>query len=134
MQCNINYKKALGFLEGYFDNLAVTGYVGEGTLNRFMIYLFLTDFVETLYDYMTESDATKVMELLHCLFKSDDCLLAFDISTSGPSTVSIGNRLEHIQRMAPFAHRHSCLAVQLRIAEEGDLRRTEVINNLRAIE
>lgn len=76
----VNDKKVLERVSSYFEMLRNTGYVKAGTTSKYLLYIFLFDFVDTLYDYITEEDYEKINLLLRSIFSSGDCLLPYRTS------------------------------------------------------
>ena len=103
-------KKVLSRISAYFDMLKQTGYVKDKMTFRLLLYIFLYDFVEELYDYFTEEDYNKLNALLLRLFADGGCLLPYE--TFGNCRVKIGSK------------RYEGVMVR-RESEEGDNRITE---------
>lgn len=74
----INDARVLGRISAYFEMLKKTGYVKPGTTSRYLLYLFLFDFVDTLRDFITEEDYGKINALLMSIFGDGDCLLPYE--------------------------------------------------------
>lgn len=75
----LEHKKALEYLNKYFDQLAQFGYAKPGTTSRYLLYVFLVDFVDTLYRFFSEDDYCKVDDVLSSLFSGGDCLLSYPL-------------------------------------------------------
>ena len=80
--------KVLGYLSGYFEMLANAGSVSPATSMDFVRYLFLVDFVDTMYGFLTEADYTEIEALLSELFSKGHCLLSYPVFCS--RRISIG--------------------------------------------
>ena len=78
----LEHKKALGYLDKYFDQLTKFGYIKKCTASRYLLYLFLVDFVDTLYMFFSEKDYNDVGKLLSELFSDGDCLLSYPVFCS----------------------------------------------------
>ena len=79
--------RALKTLETYFSTLEKTGYVRQETLERFLMYLFLIDFVEYTHDFFTEKDYAIVAEALANLFSTGGCLLPYPVFCTNRATL-----------------------------------------------
>lgn len=75
-------KKALKTLGNYFDTLGKTGYVRNSQVRKFLVYLFLIDFVEYTHDYFTRKDYDTVAEALGKLFANGGCLMPYPVFCS----------------------------------------------------
>lgn len=73
----INDKRVLERINAYFEMLRKTGYVKPGTTSRYLLYIFLFDFVDTLYDYLSEEDYTAINKVLRSIFGEGNCLLPY---------------------------------------------------------
>lgn len=71
--------RALKTLDTYFSVVEKTGYVKDNVLDRFMMYLFLIDFVEFTHDFFTESDYNTVADALATLFTTGNCMLPYPV-------------------------------------------------------
>lgn len=87
----LRHKDVLSRLKAYYDRLAKTGYVPEGTVKRLTRYLFLVDFVDCMYTYLTEEDYRNIEELLSALFGGGDCLLPYPVFCSRRAVVGMPN-------------------------------------------
>lgn len=103
--------KVLGYLSGYFERLAKAGSVPPTTSMDFVRYLFLVDFVDTMYGFMTEADYAEVETLLSELFSKGHCLLSYPVFCS--RRISIG---------------------KAELSDTGNLRITEDVSELRITE
>lgn len=70
--------KAKGILDNYFTMLTNTGYVKRPAVKRLLAWLFLIDFVEMVYNLLTDEDYNKINRALICLFSTGCCLLPYD--------------------------------------------------------
>lgn len=80
-------KKALRTLNRYFNVVEKTGYVKSDMLNRFLMYLFLIDFVEYTHDFFTQKDYDTVADALGYLFSTGGCLLPYPVFCTNRATV-----------------------------------------------
>ena len=69
--------KAINTLNNYFSLLQSTGYVKHSATARFLMYMFIVDFVEQLYDLITECDYNIIRDALLKLFSTGCCLLPY---------------------------------------------------------
>lgn len=72
-------KKALATLNTYYSTVEKTGYVKHNVLLRFLMYLFLIDFVEFTHDYFSEDDYNIVADALGVLFSTGGCMLPYPV-------------------------------------------------------
>lgn len=112
----LEHKKALGYLNKYFDQLAKFGYAKKGTTSRYLLYLFLVDFVDTLYRFFSEEDYCKVEEVLTGLFSGGDCLLSYPLFCSARA------KLGKPQYMGSGSFRVTQSGNSPRITEDDNLR------------
>jgi len=77
MYLALEENRVLERIEAYFEMLKKMGYVKHGTTSKYMLYVFLYDFVETVYDFMTEEDYETVSNVLRGIFSGSDCLLPY---------------------------------------------------------
>lgn len=74
----IEYSKVASLLGGYYNRLGQTGYVSKGITCKFMVYLFVVDFVNAVHDFMSSTDYCMVESLLTDIFANGGCLLPFE--------------------------------------------------------
>ena len=79
LEDKINTTKALGLLDGYFNDVALTGYVRHSNVKRFLLYLFLLDFVDVSCPFLTSEDYSLIDELLRKIMNGNSCLLPYDL-------------------------------------------------------
>lgn len=75
----IDEGKALETTTKYFDILKNTGYMNPGTMQRYLLYMFLLDFVDYTHNYFTEDDYDAVDNALRKLFAGGGCLLPYSV-------------------------------------------------------
>ena len=75
----IDEGKALETTTKYFDILKNTGYINPGMMQRYLLYMFLLDFVDYTHNYFTEEDYNAVDNALRKLFASGSCLLPYSV-------------------------------------------------------
>lgn len=63
----------------YFDILKNTGYMNPGMMQRYLLYMFLLDFVDYTHNYFTEEDYNAVDNALRKLFAGGGCLLPYSV-------------------------------------------------------
>lgn len=73
----VDKNNALGVLKKYFSALSNFGYVKHTIVRRYLLWLFLVDFVEQVYLYLTNEDYNKINKALICLFSSGSCLMPY---------------------------------------------------------
>ena len=84
---------AKGILDKYFSTVASRGYLKRDTVKRFILWLFLLEFVERVYYLITDEDYNRISAVLDCIFFANNCLLSYEVIRSNISmaeeTVSI---------------------------------------------
>ena len=75
----LDKKKAMAYVKNYFSTLKETGYVSPSSVSRYLVYLFLIDFVDTLYPYITYEDYMEIDKLLGSIFGTGGCLLPYPV-------------------------------------------------------
>lgn len=75
----IDEGKALETTTKYFDILKNTGYMNPGMMQRYLLYMFLLDFVDYTHNYFTEEDYNAVDNALRKLFAGGGCLLPYSV-------------------------------------------------------
>ena len=75
----IDEGKALETTTKYFDILKNTGYMNPGMMQRYLLYMFLLDFVDYTHNYFTEEDYDAVDNALRKLFAGGGCLLPYSV-------------------------------------------------------
>ena len=75
----IDESKALETTTKYFDILKNTGYIKPGMMQRYLLYMFLLDFVDYTHNYFTEDDYDAVDNALRKLFAGGGCLLPYSV-------------------------------------------------------
>ena len=72
--------RAVSSLDMYFSLLEETGYAGNATVCRYLLFLFLLEFTEDVFVYMREGDYIKIRNILEDIFSAEDCLLPYPIA------------------------------------------------------
>lgn len=75
----IEKEHALEYACKYFDELARTGYVKGCTMHRMTAYMFIVDFIETLYPFIGESEYKTIGMAMTNLFGKDSCLFPYPV-------------------------------------------------------
>ncbi len=83
----IDEGKALDTTVKYFDILKNTGYIKPGMMSRFMLYLFLIDFVDNTHRFFSEEDYNAVDNALRKLFSNGGCLLPYSVFCTNKVTL-----------------------------------------------
>ena len=78
---------ALNTTSKYFDILKNTGYIKPGMMSRFMLYLFLIDFVDSTHRFFSEEDYNAVDNALRKLFSNGGCLLPYSVFCTNKVTL-----------------------------------------------
>lgn len=83
----IDEGKALDTTTKYFDILKNTGYIKPGMMSRFVLYLFLIDFVDSTHRFFSEEDYNAVDNALRKLFSNGGCLLPYSVFCTNKVTL-----------------------------------------------
>lgn len=83
----IDEGRALDTTVKYFDILKNTGYIKPGMLSRFVLYLFLLDFVDSTHRFFSEEDYNAVDNALRKLFSNGGCLLPYTVFCTNKVTL-----------------------------------------------
>ena len=83
----IDEGRALDTTVKYFDILKNTGYIKPGMMSRFMLYLFLIDFVDSTHRFFSEEDYNAVDNALRKLFSNGGCLLPYSVFCTNKVTI-----------------------------------------------
>lgn len=74
----VDKKNALAYTDKYFDFLTKNGYVKPAETCRQLAYLFIVDFIETLYSFITDEDYVLIEEAMGNIAASG-CILPYTI-------------------------------------------------------
>lgn len=83
----LNKKKALGILKNYFFLLEKVGYVRDYTIKKFLVYLFLIDFVDNVETFLTEDDYILIDRIMKRTFTNGGCLLPYPVACADSAVV-----------------------------------------------
>ena len=75
----IDEGKALDVTTKYFDILKNTGYMHPGMMQRYVLYMFLLDFVDYTHRFFTDEDYNAVDNAMRKLFSNGGCLLPYSV-------------------------------------------------------
>ena len=79
-------KKVSDQLDRYFTFLSAAGYTKNGLTARLVEYCFLVDFIDCLYDYVTEADYAELYARLSELYPTGCCIFPYrKIDTVSPA-------------------------------------------------
>lgn len=120
----IEKEKALPIVSNYFSLLSRTGYVKHDTVRRYLLYLFLIDFTEWVYPFITNEDYFTIDKALIQIFSGGGCLL--------PYQTIFTNRAKVGKAYVGVAHYTGHTTV-IRRTEDGELRSNEEQTTLRAM-
>lgn len=112
--------RALKTLDTYFSVVEKTGYVKENVLDRFMMYLFLIDFVEFTHDFFTEMDYDIVADALASLFSTGNCMLPYPVFCTNRATLGRAHYMGTLKLRVTEAQR--AVDGNKRITEDDNLR------------
>lgn len=112
--------KAKDLLDNYFTMLSATGYVKHHVVKRFLMWLFLVDFVELIYNHLTDDDYNLINEALICLFSTGCCLLPYSALSQNINDIYVSPSY-----MGTF---------NIRVTEKNQLRKAEEGIQFRATE
>lgn len=113
-------KKALSTLETYFSLVDNTGYVRDNVLDRFLMYMFLIDFVEFTHDFFTEDDYNTVADALSVLFTTGNCLMPYPVFCTNRATLGRAHYMGTLKLRVTEAPR--AVDGKKRITEDENLR------------
>lgn len=91
----------------YFNILPKVGYINDADTNKYLLLLFLNDFLDEFLGYINEEDFNIIYKLLNCIGQTDCFIPQFNCKYTAKV---VGNQLQK----TPF-----------RIAEWTDLRDTQ---------
>lgn len=74
-----NEHRALDVATRYINLLEKTGYVKPALVKKFVLYLFLIDFLDYTHMYFGEDEYTMVSKMLGTLFTNGGCLLPYPV-------------------------------------------------------
>lgn len=80
-------RAALQYAKKYFDGLSNSGYVSPALRKDMMKYIFLVDFVETLYPFLTEKDYQHIDMATRKLFDKGGCLFDYTVDCTNELTL-----------------------------------------------
>lgn len=72
-----NNDKVRSVLDGYFSMLSNTGYIPVKASNKFVLYIFLIEFVHNLAQYISEDDYDLIVLAMQKLFTGECCLFKY---------------------------------------------------------
>ena len=75
----INERIPLGIQKRYYSVLEQTGYMKHDTTLRYLVYIFLLDFIDYAHGFFTEEDYNKVSKALSTLFSDGGCLMPYPV-------------------------------------------------------
>lgn len=113
-------KRALKTLDTYFSTVEKTGYVKDNVLDRFLMYLFLIDFVEFTHDFFTEKDYNTVADALASLFSTGNCMLPYPVFCANRITLGRAHYMGTFKVRVTEAERIA--NTKKRITEDDNLR------------
>lgn len=85
----IENEKALALMDRYFTLLGQTGYVKSNTVHRYLLYLFLIDFVDTIFFFLSDEDYAEIDKLMTSLFSGAGCLLPYKLNCQHHAVVGL---------------------------------------------
>lgn len=75
----IDNNKMLSVVDRYYLALESTGYVKHSTVEKLLIYEFITEFVQNTYFFITEEDYNIIDSVLRKLFANGGCLFSYPV-------------------------------------------------------
>ena len=75
----VEKEHALEYACKYFDELTRSGYVNGCTMLRMEAYMFIVDFIETLYPFIGENEYKIIGMAMTKLFSKDSCLFPYPV-------------------------------------------------------
>ena len=76
---NVTISSLLG---KYYSRVKSVGYVDKNTTDRYMLYLFLVGFIDSVYVFFSDKDYRCIDALLSKVFSGCNCLLKYDKNTT----------------------------------------------------
>lgn len=70
---------AVKHLDSYFAVLSEVGYVKKSIIKRYMMYMFLIDFVDSVYPYLSEEDYKTIYTFMNEIFSGSSCLIPYPV-------------------------------------------------------
>lgn len=117
----IQEKKALDFVSRYYDLLSKTGYSKHGLTRWYLIYLFLVDFYNWIYPYVTDADYKTLDMAMVKLFSGGNCLVPYQVL--GTDKLKIGRHVGFAHYTGPSVLRKTQPTAIMRTTESDKLRR-----------
>lgn len=75
----INKSKAMPIVKRYYTKATVTGYVAHPLVKRMMAYMFLIDFIETLYPYFEDDGTYRLIDMAMVkIFTDGGCIFPYE--------------------------------------------------------
>lgn len=119
MEKILNESNAVKLLERYFSALKESGYVSGNVMCRFSLYMFLIDFADVMFTFLTDKDYRKIYDLTANLFSNGGCLMPY------PSFCDKGlvAGMPYVMGSVAFRNTEIPSGDQLRSTEDDNLRR-----------
>ena len=83
----INEGAALDITKRYYNLLQKTGYAKHINVLRFLMYVFILDFVDYTHSFFTEEDYDTVDRALRVLFADGGCLMPYEVFCANRATL-----------------------------------------------
>jgi len=80
-------RTALDISKRYFNLLSQTGYVRHYNVLRFLMYVFLLDFVDYTHGFFSEEDYNQVDRALRILFADGGCLMPYPVFCTNKAVI-----------------------------------------------
>lgn len=75
----INRNKAMSIVKRYYTKASVTGYVAHPFVKRMMAYMFLIDFIDTLYPYFEDDRTYRLVDMAMVkIFTNGGCIFQYE--------------------------------------------------------
>ena len=116
----VDQKNVLKVLEDYFGTLSLTGYVRHDNIPRLLVYLFLADFVEFTYDFLTKEDYETLSKVLRRQFVNGGCLFPYPLFCVNRATLGKSHYIGNV-RLRTTEGRVYTTRIK-RVTEDNDLR------------
>ena len=112
--------KILNILNGYYQMLSGMGHVNYAQKQNMLIYLFLVDFVESVYDYFTDEDYALMIKALKRIFTNGGCLMPYSVFKQG--RLFVGNVTHGAAHYIGDVHLRASENIKVRLAQNYNIR------------
>lgn len=119
MEKILNEKNAVALLERYFSALKKTGYVNGHITCRFLLYLFLIDFANTMFVFLDDKAYGNIYNLTTDIFSNAGCLMPYPTFCDGSMVAG----MPYVMGFSNLRATEVLSGDKLRSTEDNNLRR-----------